>query len=164
MHDCLAEQVQMKQLPVVEQVSILGEPVNQRPSIRTSVRWDRSIWPECAIGNFYVPQKAAGLSVTDSISRCGFLEMTGDALRSVFEILLGKQAPLRSRHRVPSISQYRCGLACWALNLALRQSSLPNASVDSAFASIALPVYGKFRNCVALFAEYPLKRFCLAIS
>jgi hypothetical protein len=64
-HDCLAEQVQMKQLPIIEQVSISSEPVNQRASIRTSICRDRPNRPEWAIGHLDALQESARVSVSD---------------------------------------------------------------------------------------------------
>jgi hypothetical protein len=58
------------------------------------------------MGGFQFPKKAASVSVTDSISLRGLLETTSDTVWGYFEILLGKQAPLRARSGIPpAVSQ-----------------------------------------------------------
>ncbi|RLC46222.1 MAG: hypothetical protein DRH70_05940 [Candidatus Coatesbacteria bacterium] len=78
------------------------------------------------------------------------------------DVFLGKQAPLRGRRTISTISETRYVATCGTANLSTIEGALSDAGPGPAPTADFLPLYGKLVDLVACLTEGPLDPLLLA--
>ncbi len=161
--DGLAQQCQVEQLTVVEEIAVSGEALDQRPRVGPTVCRNGAGGCEATVGFFNILQKIARPTVANTVAFARRFEVASDTGPCLFKILLRKESPFRSRWRIPTLAESRHVTAPWASDLSLVKGSLRDPGTRPASASDFLAGNWNLRDLMAAFTEYPLKTFFLAV-